>query len=207
MNPDKKIIASQLAQRLESMPYMLLVDYTGLTTPQFNSIRKNLRGVSAKFHVTRNSYIKVAGEEKNYPVEIQKDLTGQTAIVYGDKDVCAAAKVIALANKEFQKPVIKSGVLDGTFLSASDVRGLAAIGSRENMLAKLLGVINAPAAAVARVIAAKIEKDGGSAPEPAADTAEAAPVAETAPAVEAAPAAEAEAAPATEAAPPAAAAE
>ena len=207
MNPDKKIIASQLAQRLESMPYMLLVDYTGLTTPQFNSIRKNLRGVSAKFHVTRNSYIKVAGEEKNYPVEIQKDLTGQTAIVYGDKDVCAAAKVIAMANKEFQKPVIKSGVLDGTFLSASDVRGLAAIGSRENMLAKLLGVINAPAGAIARVIAAKIEKDGGSAPEPAADTAEAAPVAETAPAVEAAPAAEAEPAPATEAAPPAAAAE
>jgi large subunit ribosomal protein L10 len=170
MNPDKKIIVAQLLQRLENTPYLLLVDYTGVTMPQFNTIRKRLREVNAKMHVTKNSYIKAAGTEKNYPVEIQKDLTGQTAVVFGDKDVCAAAKVIAGANKEFQKPVLKSGVLDGTFLTAADVQGLADIGSKENLLAKLLGVLNAPAAAVARAIAAKIEKDGGGAPaaEPAA---------------------------------------
>jgi large subunit ribosomal protein L10 len=164
MNPDKKIIVDQLLQRLENTPYLLLVDYTGLTMPQFNTIRKRLREVDAKFHVTKNSYIKAAGTEKNYPADIQKDLSGQTAIVFGDKDVCAAAKVIAGANKEFQKPVIKSGVLDGTFLSASEVQGLADVGSKDNLLAKLLGVLNAPAGAIARAIAAKIEKDGGGAP-------------------------------------------
>ena len=164
MNPDKKIIVDQLLQRLENTPYLLLVDSTGLTMPQFNTIRKRLREVDAKFHVTKNSYIKAAGTEKNYPADIQKDLSGQTAIVFGDKDVCAAAKVIAGANKEFQKPVIKSGVLDGTFLSASEVQGLADVGSKDNLLAKLLGVLNAPAGAIARAIAAKIEKDGGGAP-------------------------------------------
>ena len=79
--------------------------------------------------------------------------------------------MIAGAHKEFQKPVLKSGVLDGTFLTAADVRGLADIGSRENMLAKLLGMINAPAAAVARAIAAKIEKDGGGTPAEAVEAA------------------------------------
>jgi large subunit ribosomal protein L10 len=164
MNPDKKLIVDQLLQRLENAPYLLLVDYTGLTMPQFNKIRKSLREVGANFHVTKNSYIKAAGEAKNYPAEMQKALAGQTAVVFGDKDVCAAAKVIATANKEFQKPVLKSGVLDGTFLTAAEVQGLADIGSRENMLAKLLGVLNAPAGALARLIAAKIEKDGGGAP-------------------------------------------
>jgi large subunit ribosomal protein L10 len=166
MNPDKKIIVDQLVARLGDAPYMLLVDYTGLTMPQFTTIRKRLREVDAKFHVTKNSYIKAAGEAKNYPSDLQKDLAGQTAVVYGDKDVCAAAKVISGATKEFQKPVIKSGVLDGTFLNAKEVQGLADVGSKENLLAKLLGVLNAPAAAIARAIAAKIEKDGGGAPEP-----------------------------------------
>src|SRR5688572_24489785 len=138
MNPDKKLIVDQLLQRLESAPYMLLVDYTGLTMPQFNEIRKRLRGVNAKFHVTKNSYIKAAGAVKNYPADLQKDLAGQTAVVFGEKDVCSAAKVISAAKKEFQRPVLKSGVLDGKYLSASDVQGLADIGSRENLLAKLL---------------------------------------------------------------------
>src|SRR6187549_2814629 len=107
MNPDKKSIVAQLTQRLENAPYMLLVDYTGVSMPQFNTIRKRLREVNANLHVTKNSYIKALGDEKNYPNELHKDLTGQTAMVFGDKDVCSAAKVIAGANKEFQKPVIK----------------------------------------------------------------------------------------------------
>ncbi len=164
MNPDKKPIVAQLLQRLETAPFLFLVDYTGLTMKQFNNIRKNLREVDATFHVSKNSYIKAAGDAKNYPVELQKDLVGQTAIVFGQKDVCAAAKVIAGAHKEFQRPVIKSGVLDGSFLTADEVKGLAEVGSRENLLAKLLGVLNAPAASIARAIAAKIEKDGGGPP-------------------------------------------
>ena len=194
MNPDKKIIVDQLLQRLENTPYLLLVDYTGLTMPQFNTIRKRLREVSASFHVTKNSYLKAVGDVKKYPAGLANDLAGQTAVVFGDKDVCAAAKVIAGAKKEFQKPVLKSGILDGTLLNAAEVQGLADIGSKENLLAQLLGVINAPAGAIARVIAAKIEKDGGGAPEaptetppeaptegpPVPDIVEAAPVAEAA---------------------------
>ncbi len=189
MNPDKKIIVDQLLQRLDNTPYLLLVDYTGLTMPQFNTIRKRLREVSANFHVTKNSYIKAVGDVKKFPEGLQKDLVGQTAVVFGDKDVCAAAKVIAGVNKEFKKPIFKSGILDGTLLSAAEVQGLADIGSRENLLAKLLGVLNAPAAAIARAIAAKIEKDGGGAPDtppvtddtpPVTDITEVAPIAEAA---------------------------
>lgn len=163
MNPDKKIIVDQLLQRLNSAPYLVLVDYNGMSVPQFNEVRKRLRGVGANLHVTKNSYVKAAGEAKNYPAELQKDLTGQTAVVFGDKDVCAAAKVIAGVHKEFQRPVLKSGVLDGRFVSAAQVRQLADIGSRENMLGTLLGVLNAPASALARVIQGRVDKESGGA--------------------------------------------
>lgn len=165
MNPDKKIIVDQLLERINTSPYLLLVDYTGTTVPQFNEIRRRLRAVGGNFHVTKNSYVKAAAASKGLPKELEKDLAGQTAVVYGDSDVCAAAKVLKSFHGEFQKPVLKSGSLDGTFLSAAEVSGLADVGSRENLLAKLLGVLNAPAGAIARLIQAKIEKDGGGAAE------------------------------------------
>jgi large subunit ribosomal protein L10 len=162
MNSDKKAIVEQLLERLQDSPFMLVVDYTGMSVPQFNEVRKRLRESNSKFHVTKNSYVKALGESKNYPKEIEKDLVGQTAIVFGESDVCAAAKAVASAAKEFQKPVIKSGVLDGKLLSAADVNALAEVGSRNNMLAMLLGVLNAPGGALARVINAKYNPDGGS---------------------------------------------
>jgi large subunit ribosomal protein L10 len=164
MNPDKKVIVDQLIGRVNQSPFVLVVDYTGMTVPQFNEIRKRLRASGAQLHVTKNSYVKALGNAKGFPKELEADLKGQSAIVFGESDVCAAAKAVKSCNAEFQKPAMKSGVLDGTFLTADEVSGLADIGSRENLLAKLLGVLNAPAGALARVIAAHVDKENGGAP-------------------------------------------
>jgi large subunit ribosomal protein L10 len=183
MNPDKKIISEQLMNRINNAPFVLLVDYTGMTVPQFNKVRKSLSETGAALHVTKNSYIKAVGTEKGYPKELEADLKGQTAIVFGPNDVCAAAKVLKGYDTETKRNSLKSGVLDGTFLDAAAITELANVGSRDNLLAKLLGVLNAPAGAIARVIAAHVEKSGAPAAE--APAAEAAPVAEAAPAAEA----------------------
>lgn len=169
MNPDKKIIVDQLLERLQKSPFLLLVDYTGMTVPQFNEIRKRLRGVGSQFHVTKNSYVKAVGTAKGFPKDLEKDLNGQTAIVFGDSDVCGAAKVVKTFNAEFQKPALKSGVLDGALLDGNQIKALADLPSREILLATLLGVLQAPAsklvrtlaepaASLARVIKAKGEK-------------------------------------------------
>ena len=186
MNPDKKVISDQLIKRINSSPYVLLVDYTGMTVPQFNEIRKRLRGVGSNLHVTKNSYVKVAGANRGFPEALNADLKGQTAIVFGESDVCRAAQVVKKFRTETKKPGIKSAVLDGTLLTPDKVESLADVGSKEDLLATLLGVLNAPGSSIARAIRAKAEKDAeGSA----------APAAEEAPAPEAA----AEAAPASEA--------
>lgn len=164
MNPDKKIISQQLLERINTSPFMLVVDYTGMTVPEFNEVRKRLKATGAQFHVSKNSYIKAVGEAKGYPKDIEADLKGQTAIVFGPQDVCEAAKIMKTYGAEIQKGTVKSGVLDGTFLSAAAVNELAEVGSKNNLLSKLLGVLNAPAGAIARVIAAHVEKSGGGAP-------------------------------------------
>jgi large subunit ribosomal protein L10 len=159
MNPDKKVIVDQLLTQINKSPFVLLVDYTGMTVPQFNEIRKRLRGIGSRMHVTKNSYIKAAGASRGFPKELEKDLTGQSAIVYGEADICAAAKTVKTFAAEFQRPALKCGVLDGKFLNGDEVGSLADVGSRENLLAKLLGMFQAPAAAMARVLAARVEKE------------------------------------------------
>lgn len=161
MNPDKKVISAQLLSRINTSPYVLLVDYTGMTVPQFNEIRKRLRNVGSNLHVTKNSYVKAVGAERGFPEALHADLKGQTAIVFGDSDVCKAAQVVKKFRTETQKPGIKSAVLDGSLLTPDKVESLADVGSKEDLLATLLGVLNAPGSSIARAIRAKAEKDGG----------------------------------------------
>ena len=98
-------------------------------------------------------------------------LVGQTAFVTGAEDVAAAAKVLKTFEKEFKKPAIKLGILDGAILDEEQVKAIAELPTREVMLAMLLGTINAPAsqlvrtlnepgASLARVLQAKFNPEG-----------------------------------------------
>jgi large subunit ribosomal protein L10 len=79
-------------------------------------------------------------------------LVGQTAFITGDSDVCGAAKIVKNFEKEFKKPAMRGGILDGNVLDEAQVKSLADLPSREVLLAQLLGVINAPATKLLRTI-------------------------------------------------------
>ncbi|NNC89523.1 MAG: 50S ribosomal protein L10 [Akkermansiaceae bacterium] len=170
MNPDKQIIIDQLLERVNASPYVLVVEYTGMTVPQFAELRTRLADGGAECHVAKNSYMKRAIESAGLP-GIDDALSGQTAFVTGDSDVCATAKAIKNFAKEFQHPEMKGGLLDGDVLDAAQVTALADLPPREALLAQLLAVINAPAsqlvrtlnepaAALARVLQAKADQGG-----------------------------------------------
>lgn len=169
MNPDKKIIIDDLLDRVNASPFVLVVEYTGMTVPQFSELRNRLSVSGAECHVAKNSYMRQALSEAGLP-DTGDQLVGQTAFITGQEDVAAAAKVLKNFEKEFQKPAIKLGILDGAILDESQVKAIAELPSREVMLATLLGVINAPAsklvrtlnepaASLARVIQAKFNPD------------------------------------------------
>ncbi len=170
MNPDKKIIIDELLERVNSSPFVLVVEYTGMTVPQFSELRNRLAATGAECHVAKNTYMKKALAEAGLP-DTGDSLVGQTAFITGESDVAAAAKVLKTFEKEFQKPAIKLGILDGDLLDEAQVKAIAELPSREVLLATLLGVINAPAtklvrtlnepgASLARVIQAKFNPEG-----------------------------------------------
>jgi len=186
-NPDKKIIIDGLLDRVNASPFLIVIDYTGLTVGQFTELRNRLGATSSKIVVAKNSYVKKALSEAGLP-DIAEGLVGQTAFITGDSEVFAAAKVVKNFEKEFKKPEFKIGILDGAILSADKLKSIADIPSREAVLSQLLGLINEPATRIARVLNAKFNPDAGS---EATESEEAAPTEEAPAAAADAPAAEA----------------
>jgi large subunit ribosomal protein L10 len=199
MKAEKSLMIDNLLERVNASPFLFVVDYTGLKVDKFSELRKRLSTVGAEIHVFKNNLVRKATEKANYPAELAVHLTGQSAFVTGEKDVCGTAKILKTFATEFTKPVMKGGVLDGNLLDTKTIQTLADLPSREVLLATLLGVLQGPASALARVLNAKAEL-GGAKPAaeaaPEAPAAEAAPEAPTAEAAPEAPAAEAEATPA-----------
>ena len=202
MHPAKESIVIDLEAKLNASPFLFVADYTGLKVAQFAELRNRLHGVGARCHVVKNTFLRRAAKSAGLP-EVG-ELKGQTAIVVGDKDVAAAAKVLKNFTAEFKKPEMKTGVVDRIVVTTEQIKAIADLPSRDVLLGTLLGVLNAPASklvrvlnepasSLARLLQAKADKDAANAPAPAAPVAEAsAPAeapAETAPAADAAPAA------------------
>jgi large subunit ribosomal protein L10 len=191
MNPDKKIIINGLLDRVNASPYLIVIDYTGLTVQQFTELRNRLGAGGASCTVAKNSYMRKALAEAGMP-DIGNDLVGQMAYVMGDAEVFAAAKAIKNFEKEFKKPEMKVGILGNAVLDAVALQGIADIPSREAVLSQLLATILEPATRIARVVQNKFNPDGDDSSSPKEEAPAAEP--EVAAVAAEAPAAEAEAA-------------
>jgi large subunit ribosomal protein L10 len=184
MNPVKQVLVKDLNERLKSSPFLIVVDYTKTTVPEFNTVRKRLAEIGATLFVAKNTQVRIAAKEAGLSEDIAKSLLGQTAIVTGAEDVAAAAKILKTFATEAKKLPMKGGIVDGNFVDDNVLGQLASIPTKPQLQSMLLRTFKEPAASLARVLQAFVDKQNeGSAPAPVAE-AEAAPAAE-APAAEA----------------------
>lgn len=151
MRPEKTLIVSDVREKLKASPYLLIVDFTGMKVPHFESLRTRLGEAGAKLSVVRNTFLRIAAQELQMP-EMSESLSGQTAMVTGEVDICAAAKVLKTFAAEFKKPTVRAGVLDNAALSAAQVAALADLPSKDVLRATLLGLLQAPASKLVRVL-------------------------------------------------------
>ena len=196
----KKQVVAELIETLKSAQAGVLVDYRGITVEQDTKLRTKLREAGVEYKVVKNTLTRFAANEVGFQ-ELDEQLNGPTALAVSTTDAVAPAKVISDFAKEVEALQIKAGFVDGKVISLDEVKQLADTPSREVLLAKIMGSLNAPISKLVRTLQALV--DNGVEPADinnAAPAEEAAPVAEeAAPAVEdAAPAVE-EAAPAEEA--------
>ena len=193
----KKQVVAELIETLKSAQAGVLVDYRGITVEQDTKLRTKLREAGVEYKVVKNTLTRFAANEVGFQ-ELDEQLNGPTALAVSTTDAVAPAKVISDFAKEVEALQIKAGFVDGKVISLDEVKQLADTPSREVLLAKIMGSLNAPISKLVRTLQALV--DNGVEP---ADINNAAPAEEAAPeAEEAAPAVE-EAAPAVEEAAPA----
>ena len=170
MRAEKKLITTEYVARLNASPFFIVVAYQGLKVAHFTELRKRLGLAAAEIHVVKNSIFRIAAKEAGV-AELNGSLTGQIAVVTGQKDISAAAKALKNFGAEFDKLKVKFGYLSNKRIEEADIMTLADLPSIEVLRSKLLGVINAPATKLvtlintparqlASVIKAKFEKAG-----------------------------------------------
>ena len=189
---EKAAVVTDVAAQVARSQTLALAEYRGLTVEHLNALRKQARDKGVYLHVLKNTLARraVAGT----PFEVAAEsMVGP--LIYGfSQDAVAAAKVMSDFAKGNDKLVIKGGAYAGKALNADGVKSLAAIPTKEVLLAQLLGLMQSPISRIARVLAAIAEQRTAAAPAEATP-AEAAPAEATsaqAPAADA-PAAEASA--------------
>jgi len=171
-----------IKERLEGSTAALLTEYRGLKVSELGQLRASLRGSDTDYKVVKNTLTSIAVRQVGYE-ELVGLLEGPTAVAFVRGDVVQAAKDLAEFARTHPSLVVKGGVLEGKVLDADGVRRLATLESREVMLARMAGLLQAPLQQAVNLLAAplrqvatmtaalrdKLEEEGGT-PDAAAPT-------------------------------------
>lgn len=141
----------KLSKDLSNVSNMVVATYTKLTVSQDFELRKALRGAGAKYQVVKNTLAERAAKGTKVEAAL-KDLAGVTSIAYTTGDPVAMAKVLTKIAKDTPEFTFKVGVVEGRVVSIKEIESLATLPSKEELMSKLLFLINAPAQRLATAI-------------------------------------------------------
>jgi large subunit ribosomal protein L10 len=151
---NKQELVAEMHDKLQKAQAVFLADFRGMNVSQATELRNELRKANAEYKVVKNSLLEIAskGTDKE---GLNPYYAGPTAIALCYDDPVAAAKVLSRFNKENTNPfTLKAGVLTGKTITVADIQALADLPSREVLLARMLGSMQAPAGNFVRVLAA-----------------------------------------------------
>ena len=145
----KEQIVAELSDKIKDAKALYYTDFTGLNVKRMTELRRRLRKAGVEYVVIKNTLALRAVNGSGLAAD---RLTGPTGVVIGT-DPVAAAKVLAdFAREHEQKPQVKGGLLDGRRIDTDQVKQLATLPSREQMLADLAGGLQGPLAAFVGVL-------------------------------------------------------
>ncbi len=139
----KKEIVEELSRNLKEQKAVFFVSFKGVTGETSYSLRKNLKEKGANLVITRKTLAKIAFEKEGMPFD-PLSLGGEVGFVFGYEDAIGTAKAI----RQFEKEEVISflgGIFEGNALTAEQAKELAELPSREELLARFVGTISAPA--------------------------------------------------------------
>ncbi len=154
----KKLAVEDIKKLISSSKSVVLVDYRGTTVAQDTALRKNFRENNVAYKVIKNTLFKKACEQLGIS-GLDEALNGTTAFAFSGDDETLAPRLVKTAMKDNQNITIKAGLYNGKAVDEKQVVTLASIPGKEQLVAQLLYVLNAPVASLARAFKAIAEKN------------------------------------------------
>ena len=157
----KQAVVDQLSAKLGNAKAIYLADFSGLNVKKVTELRSRLRKAGVEYIVVKNTLAERALEGLDLP-DIGKFFKGPTAVVIGQHDPVAAAKVLSdFAKENDNRPALKAGVVENKAINAKDIDRLAKLPPREQLLAELAGALQAPLSSMLFVLQAKLQETVG----------------------------------------------
>lgn len=157
MRPEKVEAVEDIKQGLRGSGAVLLTEYRGLKVKELQALRRDLARAGARYRVLKNSLVRFAARDLDFP-DLEAYLTGPTAIAFCESDPVAPAKVISEFARTNPNLVFKASLLQGRVLDAEATKALAALESREVLLARAVGAVSSPLAKAVGVMQALIRQ-------------------------------------------------
>jgi large subunit ribosomal protein L10 len=149
---EKQQVIDELHKELEQAPHAVLLDFKGLSVPAATEFRKKVRASGSRYRVVKNS-LALRAAKGTALEKLEAKLEGYTGIAYTGDDPVALAKVLIDFAKDNPALTVKGGVVAGTqMLDASGVKALSTMPGLPELRAKLLGLLQAPAAKLVRLL-------------------------------------------------------
>ena len=156
MNRDEKAQAiSELEGGIGKATNAFVIEFKGITVPQVTELRKQVREASSDYIVVKNTLALIALKDSPM-IALKEKFTGPTAVAYNATDAVALAKALTKFAKDVPAITFKGAMLNGQIVAATEIQSIANLPSREELLSKLLYLMQHPIRGLAVVLNANI---------------------------------------------------
>jgi large subunit ribosomal protein L10 len=156
---EKKELVAGLKDRFSSAKAVVLTDYKGLTVEEISEARSKFRESKIEYRVVKNTLAKIASDDT--PIALARDrFEGPVGVAIGFDDPVVVAKSVLEYAKVNEKFEVKCGVIEGSFLEASELKKIATLPSREMLLSMMAGAFSAPMSKLAAGLNATVARLG-----------------------------------------------
>lgn len=156
MNRDEKAQAiSEFSEGIGKATNAFLIEFKGITVPQVTELRKQVRETGSSYVVVKNTLAMIAVKDSPL-VELRGKFTGPTAVAYNATDAVALAKALTKFAKDVPAVTFKGAMLNGQIVPAAEIQNIANLPSREELIAKLLYLMQHPIRGFVTVLSANI---------------------------------------------------
>ena len=146
---------SELSEQIGKASNAFLIDFKGITVPQVTELRKQVRQANSSYVVVKNTLALIALKDSPI-INMKEQFNGPTAIAFNATDAVVLAKALTKFAKDVPAVTFKGALLNGQVVAASEIQNIANLPSREELVAKLLYLMQAPIRGLVTVLQANI---------------------------------------------------